>query len=64
MRRNNATANRQRAASLSRTMKAQAEVRRCPKCQRKSAMVRHKVPGDHLGFLSVAVCRWCGHEKQ
>ena len=61
--RNCATANRHRAASLSRTMKRLAQDRACPSCNRKNAIVRHRVPGDLHGFLTVAKCRWCGYEK-
>ena len=51
-------------SATSAVMKRRAEAKRCPKCQRKSAMVRSKITGDDYGFLSVAVCRWCGHEKR
>ena len=35
-----------------------AESRKCPQCQRKSAMKFHS---DDFGFGST--CRWCGHSN-
>jgi hypothetical protein len=47
------TAN-QRAAKV-----RSAERRRCPSCQRKSAMVKTPESPEVRAY-----CRWCGHEKK
>lgn len=54
------TSRNQFEAAMSRS----AEKRRCPKCQRKSALVR--LPTDHdLGLAGVTYCRWddCDYER-
>lgn len=53
----NAEAKRRIRAGTQKAMRARAERLRCPKCSRKSAMVR--LPGT--GGLSV--CRYCKHES-
>ena len=43
-----------------------AERRKCPSCQRKSAMVRVSLPeriAERAGSVS-AYCRWCGFERR
>lgn len=37
-----------------------AEARRCPACERKSALLTCGTDGD----VTIKVCRWCGHEKR
>lgn len=44
-----------------RAQKASAERRRCPKCNRKSALV--KVQRLDWFTPSLLRCQWCGHEK-
>jgi hypothetical protein len=55
---------RGRSANFSAAMTRSAEKRRCPKCQRKSALVR--LPADYdRGFLAMTYCRWedCAYER-
>lgn len=51
-----------RSAAFRAAMSRSAEKRRCPKCQRKSALVR--VPGDEF-YRGVTYCRWedCDYVK-
>lgn len=42
--------------NVSRAMKASAERRRCPNCDRRSAIVKY---GDDSSY--VKKCRWCGY---
>jgi len=45
-------------------MKRSAASRQCPKCGRKSAMVRIKPEDRYDEFVPYAYCRWedCGYE--
>jgi Zn ribbon nucleic-acid-binding protein len=49
---------RKATANTVRAMQRSAESRRCPQCQRKSAMVRFS---ESTCFGSA--CRWCGHAR-
>jgi ribosomal protein S14 len=51
----NADQHRRHAAATSKAMKRIAEARRCPKCGRKSAIVREF---DEVLFCVVSYCRW------
>jgi len=49
-----------RSDNISRSMKVSAEARKCPKCERKGAMVmRSKADGS-----PVWQCRYCEHIKK
>ena len=53
---------RVRRAGTQAAMKRRAESTRCPKCSRKSALVRVR---NSLGIIEVVVCRWtdCNYER-
>lgn len=56
---------RTRSSEFGAAMSRSAEKRRCPKCQRKSALVR--VPTDFKGGVeSVTYCRWddCDYQRE
>jgi hypothetical protein len=55
---------RGRSDAFSAAMSRSAERRRCPKCQRKSALIRIPVDLDR-GLLGITYCRWedCGFER-
>ena len=57
-------ANKGRSQAFSAAMARSAERRRCPRCHRKSALVR--LPSDpDRGLLSATYCRWddCDYER-
>lgn len=51
-------AQRKHRTATSRAMKAHAEARRCPDCDRKSALQMVPLTERHVMF----VCRWCKRE--
>lgn len=52
------TLGQKRSANFGKAMQRSAEHRRCPKCNRKSALCRVYEDGVRLTY-----CRWCGYEK-
>jgi ribosomal protein L37AE/L43A len=54
----NSDKTRRHREATSAAMKKDASHRRCPKCERKSALKR-VVEGD----LWMVTCRWCDYEK-
>lgn len=47
-----------RSKNFSEAMKRSAENRRCPECDRKSALCRVYEDGVGLTY-----CRWCGYQR-
>ena len=47
-----------RSQAFSASMRHSAESRRCPHCNRKSAMSR-----VYNEYVSASVCRWCGYAR-